>query len=264
MAEHPVKLDVHDAVATITLDSPGNRNALSRALVAGLNAALDDALSGEARVIVLTHCPPAFCAGADLKERAAAGGSTPAGSSSSPMVRAMRVLMESEVPTIAAVKGPVRAGGIGVMAACDLVVVDPGVDFAFTEVRIGVAPAIISVPILRRVGAAQLTAPFLTGQVFDADHARQIGLVTHVSADVDATVAGLCAAIVSSAPAATAATKRLLHEVPGLPLDEAFSRMQALSEALFGGAEAAEGITAFVEKRPPRWPPRAGRATELS
>ena len=117
-----VHLDLADGVATITLDSPANRNALSRRLVGDLHGALDDAetaiAAGDVRSIVLTHTPPAFCAGADLKERASGP------PDSAPVVRAFERLMDAAVPTIAAVSGPARAGGIGLMASCDLVVVD--------------------------------------------------------------------------------------------------------------------------------------------
>jgi methylglutaconyl-CoA hydratase len=246
-----VHVDVADSVATITLDSPANRNALSSRLVADLNRALDRAeaevASGSVRSIVLTHVPPAFCSGADLKERAAG---VP---DSRPIVRALTRLMDAEAPTIAAVKGPVRAGGIGLMASCDLVVVQRDVGFALTEVRIGVAAAIISVPILRRAHGSRLAAAFLTGEPFDADEARSVGLVTHVADDVDAAVAALCAGIRMGAPAAVRETKRLLREVPAMPRDEAFDRMRALSEELFHGSEAAEGIAAYLEKRRPGW-----------
>lgn len=237
-------------IATITLDSPANRNALSRALLTDLAAALDQATQPGVRAIVLTHTDPAFCAGADLKERS----SGPPDSTA--MVDAMRRLMTADAPSIAAVKGPVRAGGIGLMASCDLVVVASSVDFAFTEVRIGVAPAIISVPILRRASASQLRAPFLTGERFDAERARAAGLVTHVAADatgVDGIVGELCAGILAGAPAAVAATKRLLHTVPDLGVDDGFREMQQLSEALFQSPDASEGMAAFFEKRPPQW-----------
>jgi enoyl-CoA hydratase/carnithine racemase len=249
-----VRLDVTGAVATITLDSPANRNALSSRLVDDLNRALDGAeaavAAGGVRTIVLTHVPPAFCAGADLKERAAG---VP---DSRPIVRAFARLMDAEVPTIAAVKGPARAGGIGLMASCDLVVVPRDIGFALTEVRVGVAAAMISVPILRRASGSRLAAAFLTGEPFDAEEARAVGLVTHVVDvvdDVDATVAALCDGIRRGAPTAVAATKRILREVPGLPREEAFERMRTLSDELFAGPDAAEGMAAFAEKREPRW-----------
>ncbi len=134
------------------------------------------------------------------------------------------------------------------MAACDLVVVAPSVTFAFTEVRIGVAPAIISVPILARCGWSKLAAPFLTGEVFDAATARDMGLVTHVADDVAAAVYTLVIGIIAGAPEAVAATRRILR---GPRADMA--EMQALSERLFNSAEAAEGMRAFATKSPPAW-----------
>ena len=248
-------MDVVGGVATITLDSPANRNALGRALLSDLSAALDRATAPDVRVVVLTHTGPAFCAGADLKERSSsAADSGPP--DSRPMVDAMRRLMDADAPTIASVKGPVRAGGIGLMASCDLVVVAASVDFAFTEVRIGVAPAIISVPILGRANASLLRAPFLTGERFDAQRARSIGLVTHVgsdSDDVDRIVAELCAGVLAGAPSAVAETKRLMRTVPTLGRDVAFEQMRALSDSLFQAADAAEGMAAFLEKRRPTW-----------
>jgi enoyl-CoA hydratase len=163
-------------------------------------------------------------------------------------------LMDSRVPTIAAVDGAVRAGGIGLMASCDLVVVHSSVSFALTEVRIGVAPAIISVPILRRVPVSKIAAAMLTGEQFDANEARSMGLVTHVSDDVAETVGALCSGIRAGAPRAVAETKRLLERVPRLDRSEGFAEMGALSERLFNGPDAAEGMAAFREKRRPIWP----------
>jgi enoyl-CoA hydratase/carnithine racemase len=245
-----VRLDLHGGIGTITLDSQHNRNALSRQLVAEVAACLDAAEAADVRAIVLRHEGPAFCAGADLKERAADSGPL----DSTPMVEVMRRLMDTERPTIAAVAGAVRAGGIGLMASCDLVVVHESVTFALTEVRIGVAAAIISVPILRRVPPGKIAAAMLTGETFDAGEAREIGLVTHVTDDVDATVTRLCEGVLAGAPRAVAATKHLLHRVPTLPRTEAFAEMRALSDELFRGPDAAEGMAAFREKRRPVWP----------
>jgi enoyl-CoA hydratase/carnithine racemase len=248
-----VHLDVADEIATITLDSQHNRNALSRQLLADLHHALDDAEAADVRAVVLTHAGPAFCAGADLKERSS-GGST--ATDSSPFVQILERLMDTPRPTIAAVKGAVRAGGIGLMASCDLVVVDAATTFALTEVRIGVAPAIISVPILRRVAPSRIAAAMLTGEPFDATEARSIGLVTHVAddvADVDAMVDALVRGIRAGAPRAVAETKRLLHTVATMERPAAFEAMAVLSNEMFNGDDAAEGMAAFVEKRRPRW-----------
>jgi enoyl-CoA hydratase/carnithine racemase len=236
-----VDVAVVEGVTTITLDSPANRNALSQQLLVDLHAALDVAENGDTRVVVLTHTQPAFCAGADLKERAAGR------VDSTSFVAAIDRLAAMAAPVIAAVDGAVRAGGIGLMAACDLIVVNPSITFAFTEVRIGVAPAIITGPILRRCGWSKLAAPYLTGEVFDAARALDMGLITHIADDVSAMVAELGRNIRLGGPNAVAATKRLLRGVH--TMDE----LQALSESLFTNEEGREGMTAFAEKRLPKW-----------
>ncbi len=170
--------------------------------------------------------------------------------------------MDTPRPTIAAVKGAVRAGGIGLMAACDLVVVQEQTTFALTEVRIGVAPAIISVPILRRVAPSRIAAAMLTGEPFDARRStvdgsrdprqhrrRRDGGRRSAPASLE------------GAPRAVAETKRLLHTVGTLPRDEAFAAMAVLSNELFESGDAAEGMAAFVEKRRPRWAPPADVTT---
>jgi len=248
-----VHVELADDIATIVLDSQHNRNALSRQLVAELHAGIDAAEAAAARAIVLTHRGPAFCAGADLKERASGRAASPAGSDSNPFVDVLVRLMDTERPTIAAVEGAVRAGGIGLMAACDLVVVDGSTTFALTEVRIGVAAAIISVPILRRVAPSRIAAALLTGEAFDATEARSMGLVTHVTDDVPATTAALCDGIRMGAPRAVAATKQLLHTVGAMDRTTAFAEMASLSEELFALPDAAEGMAAFREKRRPAW-----------
>jgi methylglutaconyl-CoA hydratase len=230
-----------DGVATITLDSPANRNALSQQLLADLHEALDTAEQGRARVVILTHTPPVFCAGADLKER-----STGVVDSTS-FVSAIERLGATAAPVIAAVDGPVRAGGVGLMAACDLVVVNPSITFAFSEVRIGVAPAIITGPILQRCSWSKMAGPYLTGEVFDAARALDMGLITHVTDDVAEAVAELTRNIMLGGPNAVAATKRLLRQIH--TMDE----LQALSESLFTSEEGREGMAARAEKRLPRW-----------
>jgi enoyl-CoA hydratase len=247
-----VRTVIDGGVATITLDSQHNRNALSRQLLAELHAGIDAAEAADARAIVLRHEGPAFCAGADLKERAAAADNGPE-TGPNQMVTALQRLMDTERPTIAAVNGAVRAGGIGLMASCDLVVVNSNTTFALTEVRIGVAAAIISVPILRRVPAGKIAAAMLTGEQFDAPEARTIGLVTHVTHDVDATVQSLIDGIRAGAPRAVRETKALLRRVPTLDRDVAFAEMGSLSDELFASAEAQIGMQAFKEKRLPSW-----------
>jgi methylglutaconyl-CoA hydratase len=246
-----VHVEREGGIATITLDSQHNRNALSRQLLHELNDALEE--SETARVIVLRHEGPTFCSGADLKERSDPN----APPDSRPMVDAMQRLMDAPCPTIAAVQGSVRAGGVGLVAACDFSVVASSVTFALTEVRIGVAAAVVSVPILRRVTPGKIAVAMLTGEPFDTDFAHEIGLVTHVNDDVPATVDALCQAVTAGSPRAIAATKRLLRVVPTLDRNTAFAEMRALSDELFRSADAAEGMAAFREKRAPVWPTSA-------
>lgn len=259
-----VHLTIGEGVATITLDSPGNRNALSGAVVDGLVSALDridDAIgSGALRAVVLTHDGPAFCAGADLKERRHIGVDDPDATdrlrrSSAVVVDVLRRLNDLPVPTIAAAGGPARAGGLGLLAVCDLVVVHETLTFALTEVRVGVAAAIISVPILARCSRSMITSAFLTGEPFDAEFARRAGLVTHVTADVTGTVAALLDGVRAGAPRAVNETKRILRDVPAMSPDDAWAAMADLSAELFAGPDAAEGMAAFAEKRVPAWAP---------
>ncbi|MEO5724245.1 MAG: enoyl-CoA hydratase-related protein [Ilumatobacteraceae bacterium] len=249
MADQVVRLEITGNIATVTLGSQANRNALSRQLLAEMHAAIEQATHDDGvRAVVLTHAGPTFCAGADLKERAA--GQVPTGPAT--MVGVFRQLMHAPQPTIAVVRGSVRAGGIGLMAACDLVVVASDVTFAFTEVRLGVAPALISVPILQRCPWSKLAAPFLTGEVFDAAAAREMGLVTHVSGDVTATVDTLTRGILTGGPIAVAATKSLLRSDSAAER-AAFVEMDKLSASLFDSPEGAEGMRSFAEHRPPNW-----------
>ncbi|WP_420453545.1 enoyl-CoA hydratase-related protein [Ilumatobacter sp.] len=246
-----VRTTIADDVATLTLDSQPNRNALSRQLVSELHAGLDAAEDAEVRAIVVGAVGPAFCAGADLKER------SDGPPDSEPFARVMTRLMDTPRPTIAAVGGAVRAGGIGLMASCDLVVVRRDVSFALTEVRIGVAAAMISVPILRRVPPAKIAAALLTGEPFDADEALSMGLVSHVTDDVDAQVAELVSGVRAGARRAVAETKAMLALVPTLDRDAAMGAMTELSTELFSGPDAVEGMAAFREKRLPAWNPDA-------
>ena len=250
-----VHTTIVDDVATITLDSQHNRNALSKRLLEQLHAGIDVAEEAKARAIVLRHEGPAFCAGADLKER------SDGAPDSGPMVSVLKRLMDTGRPTIAAVDGAVRAGGIGLMASCDLIVVHSATTFALTEVRIGVAAAIISVPILRRVPPGKIAAAMLTGEQFGADEARAIGLVTHVTDNVATSVAALVDGIKAGAPRAVRETKALLRSVPMMDRDSAFADMERLSNELFLGPDAKVGIQAFREKQQPTWALNESRLT---
>jgi len=252
-----VHRDVADGVATITLDSPRNRNALSAQVRRELRDHLDAALADPAvRVIVLTHTGPVFCAGMDLTE---SRGATAGAQGVHELPGILRAIWTSPVPVVARLAGPARAGGVGLLAACDLAVAADTATFAFTEVRIGVVPATIAVTVLPRMSAQAAHELFLTGETFDAARAAAAGLLTAaVPPDrLDAEVARYVDMLRRGAPGALAATKALLHRPPGADLDVAFAEMLELSARHFASAEGQEGMAAFAEKRPPSWAPRS-------
>lgn len=245
-----VLLEVSDAVATITLDSPTNRNSLSAAVREQLIGALDVAASDPAaRVVLLTHRGPVFCAGMDLKEEARA---VPGRQGVRELPAILQRIARCPKPVVARLAGPARAGGIGIMAAADIVVAAPSVTFAFSEVRIGLIPAVITVPVLHRVGPTAARELLLTGEVFDAERAREIGLVNAVSEDLDDAVSAYLSALLAGGPTALAGTKALL----GAELDDSdarYARLLEISAAQFITEEAREGALSFVEKRAPGW-----------
>jgi methylglutaconyl-CoA hydratase len=251
-----VRSDTTGGVATITMDSPHNRNALSSALIDGMLDALAAAAADDAvRVIVLTHTGTVFCSGADLKETAAAlGGGTgiPAGR----MGELLAAVWESPKPVVARVGGAARAGGLGLVAAADVAVCSIEATFAFTEVRLGVIPAVISATVLPRLAPRAAAELFLTGDTFDGARAAQVGLVTSAVApeELDAAVERYVRSLVLGAPAALAATKRLLRPAEP-PIAEQLTALSALSVGFFGSAEGREGMAAFAERRAPAWVP---------
>ena len=255
MSEEIVHLAVANQIATITLDSEPNRNALSSALTTQLEEKLQAALSDDrARLIVLTNTGTVFCSGADLKElRSPATGADNAGPSR--LVSILKRILSSPKPVVARVAGPARAGGLGLLAACDIAVSVDSATFAFSEVRVGVIPAIISVVVLPKLGRTKGMELFLTGDTFDAAEAARMGLINAaVPADqLDDRVERFAQSILKGAPGAIAGSKRLVREVPGMEVEEAFAFTGRLSAEYFASEEAREGMTAFVQKRAPRW-----------
>ncbi len=236
-------------VATLTLDSPHNRNALSVRLLDQLGKGLAGAVTDRrVRAVVLTATGSVFCSGADLSERA--------GAVTSRMPEILTSIRSAPVPVVARVGGHARAGGLGLITACDMAVATKESTFAFSEVRIGVAPAMVLVPALRVAGRRFLGRASLTGEPFGATAAAQAGFLTDVvddAADLDTWVEGVVASLLKSAPGAVASTKTLLAQLGELPWSEGLAVAQATSAQLFGGAEAAEGMDAFLSKRAPSW-----------
>ncbi len=254
MTDSPTRLSVADGVATITLARPEAKNALSVDLVESLLGQLSDAiLDPDVRVIVVTNEGGTFCAGADLK--AAAGGRH--GSSAALLVTLLETIADSPTPTVARIDGHCLGGGVGLAAVFDVSVARNDVKFGFTEARLGVAPAIISVVCLPKLRAADAREHFLRSNRFDATRAAEIGLINHaVAAEVlDDTVAAVVADVLAGGPMALAACKQLLTQVPLLGRFDGFEWTAELSTELFGSDEAAEGIGAFLERRSAGWIP---------
>ncbi|MGH7643083.1 MAG: enoyl-CoA hydratase-related protein [Candidatus Dormibacteria bacterium] len=261
MAAVLVRSEFAGGVARFQLDSPGNRNALSSGLLSQLTSDIERAQADpEIRVLVLGHQGPVFSSGADLHEQTEGlkeGRPAPGVGALAPL---FQLILDCPKPVVGAVGGAARAGGLGLVAACDVAIAGESATFATGEVRLGVAPAVLSVVVLPKVGRNAAARLFLTGATLSAGEALAIGLVAHVVADPElgAAVELVVGQLLLAHPNALAATKRILREVPSMPRDQAFAAMVELSAKLFASPEAHEGMTAFLERRPPSWAPPLG------
>ncbi|MCG8917021.1 enoyl-CoA hydratase-related protein [Actinokineospora sp. PR83] len=255
MAEELVHYDVSAGIARITLDSPHNRNALSARLRADLRTHLTTAIADDAvRVIVLDHTGPVFCSGMDLKE---AGGASSSAQGVQEFPAILEQIWTSPKPVVARLAGPARAGGVGIVAAADIAIASDSATFAFTEVRIGVVPAVISVTVLPRLLPRAAHELFLTGETFDATRAVRIGLLNSAVplTTLDDEVDRYTGMLALGGPKALAATKELLRRTPADTMSADFAEMLSLSAGFFAGEEGQEGITAFTQKRKANWVP---------
>lgn len=256
MSDEIVHLTVESGVATITLDSPKNRNAISGRLVTELTARLA-AVTGDqsVRVVVLTHTGGTFCAGADLTEATAAGQSIEEASDSRTrsMVDLMRAILELPKPVIAKIDGHVRAGGLGLVGACDIAVAGPASTFALTEARLGVAASIVSLTLLPRMSSRAASRYYLTAEKFDAETAERIGLITAAAEDADTAVVALTAEIRLCSPQGLAESKKLVTAPVLREFDAHATDLATLSGRLFRSEEARAGMMAFLSKQQPPW-----------
>ncbi|MCQ4084729.1 enoyl-CoA hydratase family protein [Streptomyces sp. RB6PN25] len=248
-----VRREYDRGITTLTLDSPHNRNALSARLVCELHDALDAAAADDAtRAVLLTHTGTTFCAGADLSQAssdAEALASGPLG-----LARLLRAVVELPKPVVARVTGHARAGGLGLLGACDISAAGPGASFAFTEARLGLAPAIISIPLLPRLDPRAAARYYLTGERFGPEEAVRVGLVTLAgSGDVDELLAPVIEGLLRGSPQGLAESKRLTTQVLRDSFDRDTQDLAATSARLFASAEAREGMAAFLERRDPSW-----------
>jgi methylglutaconyl-CoA hydratase len=246
------------AVTTLTIDRPEARNAFDEALIAALNMAFEDASPDPTvRVIVLAATGPVFCAGGDLAwmRRMAAAPRDENVEDARAFAHLLRQIDQCPKPTIARVQGAAFGGGLGLIAACDIAVAVDGAEFATTEVRLGLVPAVISPYVIRAVGLRAARRLFVTGERFTVAEALRIGLVHEVvsAADLGAAVDRQVASLLAGGPAAIAAAKRLVAEVGGRIDQDTINRTVETLSAVRASAEAHEGIAAFFAKRSPRW-----------
>jgi len=248
-----VLTSIDRGVCTITLADEARRNALSGAMLHELLDAIDVAEAHpNVRVVVLTNQGRTFCAGADLSEQreAAPGTRPPVG-----LVDLLQRIRQSPKPFVGRIDGHCVAGGVGLAAVLDVAVAARGVTFGFTEVRLGLAPAMIAVVCLAKMRRVDAQEAFLRGTRFDSDEAARMGLIAHAVAreDLDATVEDVVNDLLAGEPGAIGEIKRLLNVVPTLDADEAFAWTAELSARLFTSAAAREGMSAYLEKRPAAW-----------
>jgi len=250
VTEQLIQYSADRGIARLALDSPRNRNALSAALLAQLAQALATAAADdEVRAVELTHTGTTFCAGADLTE--AREGGMQAGTSR--VLDLLREIIAMPKPVVASIDGHVRAGGMGLVGACDIAIAGPASTFAFSEVRLGLAPAMISLTTLPRLTARAAGRYYLTGETFDAAAAARIGLITEAVDDIDAGTLAVLDALRSASPQGLRETKPLLTAGLLSAFDASSDALAAQSARLFASEEAREGMQAFLARRPPRW-----------
>jgi len=257
MQYNTIQLTYDAGVATITLNRPEKRNAISFELIDDLLRALDDVAKSPAQVLILTGAGKAFCSGMDLENLKALIGRSPEQNlkDSQTMVRLFRSLYEFPKVTIAAVNGAAIAGGTGLALLCDFTLAVPDAKFGYTEVRIGFVPAIVSTFLLRQVGEKHARDLLLTGRIIGAEEAARMGLVNEMVAPekLMQRARELAALLMENSPLSLRMTKRLLNEHARADLDVHIDAAVRENAAIRSTADFREGITSFLEKRKPRW-----------
>jgi len=252
-----IQLSVDSGVATVSLNRPEKRNAVSFALVGELLAALDEIEQSSAQVVILTGAGKAFCAGLDLDELKNLLGKTQDENvqDSSRMGRIFRRIYDFPLPTIAAVNGAAIAGGTGFATMCDFTLAVPEAKFGYTEVRIGFVPAIVSSMLVWQVGHKIARDLLLTGRLFDAAEAHRYGLVNEVVEPERLMIRAreIAAQLMENSPSSVRATKRLINGFIAGQLDLQIGQAVQDNARIRSTADFREGITSFLEKRKPRW-----------
>lgn len=241
----------------ITLNRPEKRNAISYELIDELSRALEEVEQSPAQVMILTGAGKAFCSGMDLDDLKGLIGRSPEQSrqDSQKMARLFRSVYEFPKPTIAVVNGAAIAGGAGLATLCDFTLAVPEAKFGYTEVRIGFVPAIVSTFLLRQVGEKHARDLLLTGKIIAAEEAYRLGLVNEIvpAPQLMERAHALAGEIMNNSPTALRFTKRLLSEHARAELDRQIDAAVRENAAIRATEDFREGVSAFLEKRPPRW-----------
>jgi methylglutaconyl-CoA hydratase len=257
MTYKTLQLAVNAGVATLTLNRPEKRNAISFELIDDLVRALEEVAKSDAIVLILTGAGKAFCSGMDLENLKALLGRTAEQNleDSRTMVQLFRSLYEFPKVTIAAVNGPAIAGGTGLALLCDFTLAVPEAKFGYTEVRIGFVPAIVSTFLLRQVGEKQARDLLLTGRIFDAEEALRLGLVNEVvpAENLMTRARELATILMQNSPNSLRATKKLLNDHARSELDQQIEAAIRENAGVRRTADFREGISSFLEKRKPVW-----------
>lgn len=252
-----IQLAYDGGVATITLNRPEKRNAISFDLIEDLLRAFEEVAKSDAIVLILTGAGKAFCSGMDLDNLKGLLGRTPEQNlnDSKTMVRLFRSLYEFPKVTIAAVNGAAIAGGTGLALLCDFTLAVPEAKFGYTEVRIGFVPAIVSTFLLRQVGEKQARDLLLTGRIFGAEEAEKMGLIREIvpAENLLKRAGELAALLMENSSASLRATKQLLTDHARAELDAQIEAAVRENAAIRSTADFREGITSFLEKRKPVW-----------
>jgi methylglutaconyl-CoA hydratase len=257
MAYQTLKLEYDGELAIITLARPDKRNAISTQMIEDLLASLAEVQSSSARVGILTGEGKAFCSGMDLDELRAIATRSPVEhlEDSRRMARLFRTVYSFPKPLIAAVNGHALAGGCGLATLADFTISVPDAKFGYTEVRIGFIPALVSVFLRRQIGEKRTRDLALTGRLFDAAEAREMGLVNLVVAaeELMAEARKLAATLIAASPTSLARTKRLLVQFSEGDLDREISMAIQENADIRSTADFREGLASFLEKRTPKW-----------
>ena len=257
MAYITLKLEISGAIATITLNRPEKRNAISTVMIEDILTALGEVEKSPARVLILTGAGKAFCSGMDLDDLKAIATHSPADhlDDSRRFARLCRQIWNFSKPSIAAVNGAAIAGGCGIATLCDFTMSAPDAKFGYPEVRIGFIPAIVSVFLTRQIGEKNARDLLLTGRIIDAAEAQHLGLVTKVAPaqELMDEAQALARTLLACSPASLLKTKKLLCSLAAPELDRELELAVAENAQIRSTPDFREGLASFLEKRPPRW-----------